>query len=81
MIRISSHRLLLCVVGTLVAATALYAADGASSRDRRSAVRSARGTDAAESEGPFLTENQRAMDRMMAGMAVKPTGDVDTIPS
>jgi hypothetical protein len=28
-------------------------------------------------ERPFLAENQRAMDTMMAGMAIKPTGDAD----
>ncbi len=28
-------------------------------------------------EAPFLTENAAAMDKMMADMAVKPTGDVD----
>ena len=28
-------------------------------------------------EAPFLQENQAAMDKMMAGMDVKPTGDVD----
>jgi uncharacterized protein (DUF305 family) len=28
-------------------------------------------------EVPFLDENRVAMDRMMAGMAVKPSGDVD----
>jgi hypothetical protein len=28
-------------------------------------------------EAPFLTENGAAMDKMMAGMAVNPTGDVD----
>jgi uncharacterized protein (DUF305 family) len=28
-------------------------------------------------EGPFLAENDTAMTRMMDGMAVKPTGDVD----
>lgn len=28
-------------------------------------------------ETPFLTENNAAMDKMMAGMGVKPTGDVD----
>jgi uncharacterized protein (DUF305 family) len=28
-------------------------------------------------EAPFLTENSAAMDTMMAGMNVKPTGDVD----
>ncbi len=29
------------------------------------------------SEQPFLDENNAVMDRMMAGMAVKPSGDVD----
>jgi Domain of unknown function (DUF305) len=28
-------------------------------------------------ETPFLAENNTAMDKMMAGMAVKPTGDID----
>jgi hypothetical protein len=28
-------------------------------------------------EKPFLAENNAAMDKMMAGMAIKPTGDVD----
>jgi hypothetical protein len=28
-------------------------------------------------ETPFLTENAAAMDKMMAGMNVKPTGDID----
>jgi hypothetical protein len=28
-------------------------------------------------EAPFLAENQAAMDKMMAGMDVKPSGDVD----
>ena len=28
-------------------------------------------------EAAFLSENQSAMNKMMAGMAVKPTGDVD----
>jgi uncharacterized protein (DUF305 family) len=30
-----------------------------------------------EAETPFLTENATAMERMMTGMMVKPTGDVD----
>jgi uncharacterized protein (DUF305 family) len=29
-------------------------------------------------EAPFLAENAAAMDKMMAGMAVKPTGDADS---
>jgi hypothetical protein len=32
---------------------------------------------AAADEAPFLSENGAAMDRMMVGMAAKPTGDVD----
>ena len=28
-------------------------------------------------EAPFLTENQAAMGKMMADMAVKPSGDID----
>lgn len=40
------------------------------------------GTDTASAsvlslERPFLVENQAAMDRMMVGMAVTPSGDVD----
>lgn len=30
-----------------------------------------------EAEAPFLAENKAAMDKMMAGMAIKPSGDVD----
>jgi hypothetical protein len=32
---------------------------------------------ASSTEAPFLAENQTAMDKMMAGMDVKPSGDVD----
>jgi hypothetical protein len=32
---------------------------------------------AASAEAPFLSENDTAMTRMMDGMSVKPTGDVD----
>ena len=28
-------------------------------------------------EAAFLAENQAAMNKMMAGMSIKPTGDVD----
>jgi uncharacterized protein (DUF305 family) len=31
----------------------------------------------ATDESPFLAENSAAMDKMMAGMSVEPTGDVD----
>ncbi|WP_158816779.1 DUF305 domain-containing protein [Methylocapsa sp. S129] len=32
---------------------------------------------APSSEAPFLAENQAAMDKMMASMAIKPSGDAD----
>jgi uncharacterized protein (DUF305 family) len=32
---------------------------------------------AANAKGPFLAPNETAMNKMLAGMAVKPTGDVD----
>jgi uncharacterized protein (DUF305 family) len=32
---------------------------------------------AVSAEAPFLSENQAAMDKMMAGMEIKPTGDPD----
>jgi hypothetical protein len=34
-------------------------------------------TSAASAEAPFMAENDAAMKKMMNGMAVKPTGDVD----
>jgi uncharacterized protein (DUF305 family) len=34
-------------------------------------------TAANQQEVPFLSENELAMTKMMAGMAIKPTGDVD----
>ena len=40
-------------------------------------VMAAPGAWAHPDEAPFLAENAAAMDRMMADMAVKPTGDVD----
>ena len=30
-----------------------------------------------DSEAPFLAQNQAAMSKMMAGMTIKPSGDVD----
>lgn len=79
----SSRRLALCAGGILVALAATYAVTAASGKDSNSAmpigpsICCAGGADAAERERPFLAENQRAMDKMMTGMAVKPTGDVD----
>ena len=46
-----------------------HAADGTTGHDARRFASAA--------EAPFLTENDAAMTRMMDGMAVKPTGDVD----
>ena len=37
----------------------------------------ATGSAAGVDEAPFLAENRAAMDRMMAGMGVAPSGDVD----
>jgi hypothetical protein len=34
-------------------------------------------TDRSDSEAPFLSENETAMNKMMTNMNVKPTGDVD----
>jgi hypothetical protein len=33
---------------------------------------------ASPGEAPFLAENEAAMNKMMAGMAIQPSGDVDT---
>lgn len=78
---LSSHRLFLFIGVTLVAAAAFYAGTAAGGSGNASptgiGVCTAAGVDTAEAERPFLVENQRAMDRMMMGMAVKPTGDVD----
>jgi hypothetical protein len=41
------------------------------------AVARAAVTDTPDPEAAFLSENQAAMDTMMAGMAIKPIGDVD----
>lgn len=83
MIRISSHRRLLCAGGILVAATVLYAAHAASCRNCQNvapagtSMCSAKGTGSMESERSFLTENERAMSKMMAAMTAKPAGDID----
>jgi uncharacterized protein (DUF305 family) len=48
---------------------------GSASEGGAAATRAARGP--AVPEAPFLHEDAAAMDRMMAGMAIKPTGDID----
>jgi len=42
-----------------------------------SSVRAAGSQSAVADEAPFMAENDAAMTRMMKGMSVKPTGDVD----
>ncbi len=65
----------------IVAAVALALATGvaaSTSADAQSAhTHSAETASALDDEAPFLAENNAAMDRMMSGMAVMPTGDVD----
>jgi uncharacterized protein (DUF305 family) len=63
-----------------VAAASLVLADGPSSADRIPAtmpVQYVADWQPSCDEAPFLAENQSAMTRMMADMAVKPIGDVD----
>lgn len=85
MVRTAFRTLLLHVGGIFVVATALYAANAADNKDSGGVAPtgaaiccSSGGTDAADSARQFLMENQRAMDRMMAGMAAQPSGNVDT---
>lgn len=54
-------------LSTLVLTAILASASGIASRAQSVVV----------DEAPFLAENGAAMDKMMADMAVKPTGDVD----
>jgi uncharacterized protein (DUF305 family) len=58
------HAASIYVLAALAIIGALAAAQAASSA-------------AASDEAQFLEENRVAMDKMMAGMAVKPSGDVD----
>jgi uncharacterized protein (DUF305 family) len=63
-----------------VVAASLVLADGPSSADRIPAtmpVQYVADWQPSCDEAPFLAENQSAMTRMMADMAVKPIGDVD----
>ena len=56
----------------------LLAASGASAQAAAGSGHLHAGTTASEgAEAPFLSENDTAMQRMMADMAVAPTGDVD----
>jgi len=64
----------------IVALAALAAATGPTVANDASAslhATAAAGAMTHSDEVPFLAETSKAMDKMMAGMGVKPTGDVD----
>jgi uncharacterized protein (DUF305 family) len=58
-----------CLIGLLAAAAMAALADARAQEATADAPPAA--------EAPFLAENNAAMDKMMADMAVKPSGDVD----
>jgi len=67
-----TRRELLSTLGMAGLAFVLGATLVASAHEKHPAT-----TGRATEEAPFLAENDAAMTRMMNGMAVKPTGDVD----
>jgi hypothetical protein len=79
----------LVVVATLIGSGAVLALVGAAAQMRApsgldaalalvgTAARMCIPSASSDAEAPFLAENAAAMDRMMSGMTVKPTGDVD----
>jgi hypothetical protein len=67
-------RLTACAVA---AALSFAAPPGASAHDGHHHADTPASTAASSSETPFLAENAAAMDKMMADMEVRPTGDVD----
>lgn len=60
---------------TCVAALLVLAASGAASANGEQTA--APDSAAAGAEAPFLADNDTAMSRMMQGMAVTPSGDID----
>jgi hypothetical protein len=65
----SHHRLLICgLVLQLAGLSVAHAHEGHMHGDAG---------DPLAAEAPFISENNAAMDKMMAGMDVKPSGDVD----
>ncbi|RAI03798.1 DUF305 domain-containing protein [Acuticoccus sediminis] len=68
------HRHLACVAAILAASIAGSAAEA---HDPHRGVQAGGSSPATAAEVPFLEENAAAMDRMMAGMDVAPTGDLD----
>jgi hypothetical protein len=83
MVKVSFHGIILWGGTVLIVAAAFGVFQTTRGKDNvltilsRAPVCSPRAAGAGDSERPFLTGNQRAMDRMMEGMATKPTGDVD----
>lgn len=67
------------LIGAAASLGAIAMAGGANEPSPASYVVSlcAAGVAATSGEDPFLAENQAAMATMMAGMAIKPSGDVD----
>jgi uncharacterized protein (DUF305 family) len=65
----SHHRLLICA---LVLQLAALSTSQAQERHMHGDT-----ADPLAAEAPFISENDAAMDKMMAGMDVKPSGDVD----
>ena len=67
---LSIYRSLFCSV-CLLTATAISHAQASDNLDQRAPP------DSEAAEAPFIAENNAAMERMMDGMAVKPTGNID----
>ena len=76
----NGHHRIAFTAGVAAASLHLGVARRASAREGHAAPGTAPGGASRSSlaeEAPFLAENDAAMTRMMDGMAVKPTGDVD----
>ncbi len=78
-VSIPSPGLLICVAIVAVASFLVGARSGLGSSAAISPVTICSSTTEAEfpAETPFLRENDAAMNKMMSGMVIKPTGDVD----
>jgi hypothetical protein len=63
----------------LAAAICLAGANGGSAQRSTTPAKVLPGASSSDhlDEAPFLVENNTAMDKMMAGMTVKPSGDID----
>jgi uncharacterized protein (DUF305 family) len=69
---------LFCLSATLLSAAAPLAfAEDPKPSAQQAAPNAAEATFLKEAEAAFLKENDAAMDKMMAGMEVKPSGDID----